>query len=138
MAIYQTQTTSFKQELYEGVHDFLTDTINIALYTNAASLGADTTVYTTVGEASGTGYSAGGQALTGATVASANNVAYVNFASVTWNPAGFTCRGALIYNASKGNKAIAVLDFGADKTATGSLTVQMPTTGPASALIRSA
>jgi hypothetical protein len=138
MAIYQTQTTSFKQELYEGVHDFLTDTIKIALYTNAATLGADTTVYTTNGETSGTGYSAGGETLTGVTVASASNVAYVNFASATWSPASFTCRGALIYNASKSNKAIAVLDFGADKTATTSFTVQMPTTGPASALIRSA
>lgn len=137
MAIYQTQTTSFKQELYEGVHDFLTDTINIALYTNAATLGPDTTVYTTNGEVSGTGYSAGGQALTGVTVASSNGVAYVNFASTTWSPAIFTCRGALVYNASKSNKAIAVLDFGADKTASTSFTVQMPSTGPYSALIRS-
>lgn len=138
MAIYQTQTTSFKKELYEGVHNFLTDTINIALYTNSATLDADTTVYTTNGEASGTGYVAGGQALTGVTVASANGVAYVNFASTTWAPAQFTCRGALIYNASKGNKSIAVLDFGADKTATASLTVQMPVSGPQTALIRSA
>lgn len=138
MAIYQGQTTSFKQELYEAVHDFLTDTFNIALYTNAASLGADTTVYTTIGEVVGTGYSAGGEVLTGVTVASANGVAYVNFNSVTWNPASFTCRGALIYNASKSNKAVAVLDFGVDKTATNSFTVQMPVNGPSTALIRSA
>lgn len=138
MAIYQGQTTSFKRELYEGVHDFLTDTFNIALYTNAATLGADTTVYTTVGEVAGTGYSAGGEVLTGATVAAANGVAYVNFNSVTWNPASFTCRGALIYNVSKGNKAVAVLDFGVDKTATISFTVQMPVNGPSTALIRSA
>lgn len=138
MAIYQTQTTSFKQELYEGVHNFLTDTFNIALYTNAASLGADTTVYTTTGEVVGTGYSAGGQVLTGVTVASANGVAYVNFDSVTWNPASFTCRGALIYNASQGNKSVAVLDFGVDKTAVISFTVQMPVNGPTTALIRSA
>lgn len=138
MAIYQGQTTSFKQELYEAVHDFLTDTFNIALYTNAASLGADTTVYTTIGEVVGTGYTAGGEVLTGVTVASANGVAYVNFNSVTWNPASFTCRGALIYNASKSNKAVAVLDFGVDKTATNSFTVQMPVNGPSTALIRSA
>ena len=138
MAIYQGQTTSFKQELYEAVHDFLTDTFNIALYTNAASLGADTTVYTTIGEVVGGGYTAGGEALTGVTVASANGVAYVNFNSVTWNPASFTCRGALIYNASKSNKAVAVLDFGVDKTATNSFTVQMPVNGPSTALIRSA
>jgi hypothetical protein len=137
MAIYQGQTTSFKQELYEAVHDFLTDTFNIALYTNIASLGAETTVYTTVGEVVGTGYTAGGEVLTGVTVASANGVAYVNFNSVTWNPANFTCRGALIYNASKSNKAVAVLDFGVDKTATTSFTVQMPVNGPTTALIRS-
>lgn len=138
MAIYQGQTTSFKQELYEGVHDFLTDTFKIALYTNAATLGADTTVYTAVGEVAGTGYSAGGEVVTVAIVASANGVAYVNFNSVTWNPADFTCRGALIYNASKSNKAVAVLDFGVDKTATISFTVQMPVNGPSTALIRSA
>jgi hypothetical protein len=138
MAIYQGQTTSFKKELYEGVHDFLVDTINIALYTNTASIGPDTTVYTTTGEVTGTGYVAGGQALTGVTVASSDGVAYVNFASTAWNPASFTCRGALIYNASKGNKAIAVLDFGVDKTAVNSFTVQMPVSGPQTALIRSA
>lgn len=138
MAIYQGQTTSFKQELYEGVHDFLTDTIYIALYTNDATLDAATTTYTTNGETSGTGYTAGGQALTGVVVSSANGVAYVNFNSTTWNPASFTCRGALLYNASKGNKAIAVLDFGVDKTATNSFTVQMPVSGPTTALIRSA
>ena len=137
MAIAQTQTTSFKLELYEGVHNFLTDTIKMALYYSTATLGASTTVYTTNGEVSGTGYSAGGEVLTGVTVAAANNVAYVNFANATWSPATFTCRGALIYNASKGNKAIAVLDFGADKTATNSFTVQMPVTGPTTALIRS-
>lgn len=137
MAIYQGQTTSFKLELYEGVHNFLTDTIKIALYTNNANLGAATTVYSSSNEVVGTGYSAGGQTLTGVTVASANDVAYVNFASVTWNPASFTCRGALIYNASKGNKSIAVLDFGIDKTAVISFTVQMPVSGPTTALIRS-
>lgn len=138
MAIYQGQTTSFKQELYEAVHDFLTDTFNIALYTNSATLDASTTVYSPVGETTGAGYTAGGEALTGVTVASANGVAYVNFNSVTWNPASFTCRGALIYNASKSNKAVAVLDFGVDKTATNSFTVQMPVNGPSTALIRSA
>lgn len=138
MAIYQGQTTSFKKELYEGVHNFLTDLIKIALYTNSASLSADTTVYTSIGETSGTGYIPGGQTLTGVTVASSDGVAYVNFASVTWNPAVFTCRGALIYNASKGNKSIAVLDFGMDKSAVNSFVVQMPVNGPTTALIRSA
>lgn len=138
MAIYQGQTTSFKKELYEGVHNFLTDLIKIALYTNSASLSAATTVYTSIGETSGTGYLPGGQTLTGVTVAASDGVAYVNFASVTWNPAVFTCRGALIYNASKGNKSIAVLDFGMDKSAVNSFVVQMPVNGPTTALIRSA
>lgn len=138
MAIFQTQTTSFKKELYEGVHNFLVDTINMALYTNSALLDADTTVYTNVGEVVGIGYLAGGKTLTGITVASyPNGTAYVNFASAIWNPANFTCRGALIYNASKGNKSIVVLDFGSEKTAINSFTVKMPDTSPVNALIRS-
>ena len=99
--INQTQTTSFKEELYEGVHNLLTDTIKIALYTAYADLGADTTVYTTTDEITGTGYSAGGNVLTGATVQSSGNTAYVSFNNTSWNNASFTCRGALIYNASK-------------------------------------
>ena len=140
MAIYQTQTTSFKKELYEGVHNLLTDTIKIALYTNGATLGEDTVVYDPANpnEVVGTGYVAGGETLTGVTIMSSGSVAYVNFGSVTWSPATFTCRGALIYNASQGDKSIAVLDFGADKSTTTSFTVQMPANGPTTALIRSA
>lgn len=140
MAIYQTQTLSFRAELFQGVHDLLTDTIKMALYTNNASLSYITTVYSTADEVVGTGYSSGGIVLTGVTVSSSttDNIAYVNFDSATWNPATFTCRGALIYNASKGDKSIAVLDFGADKSTTTSFTVQMPANGPTTALIRSA
>lgn len=134
--ITQTQTTSFKVELYEGVHNFLTDTLKIALYTANANLGAGTTVYTTTEEITGTGYTAGGQTLTGVTVESSGTTAYVNFANVTWNPASFTTRGALIYNASKGNKAIAVLNFGNDKTCTTTFTVTMPANTNTTALIR--
>ena len=136
MAFDQTLTTSFKQDILLGVHDLDTDTLKMALYLATADLGADTTVYTTTGETSGTGYTAGGNTLTGVTVLTADTTAYVDFADPTWNPANFTARGALIYNASKGNKAIAVLDFGSDKTATTSFTVQMPVNTATSALIR--
>ena len=134
--ISQTLCTSFKQELFLAVHDFSTDTFQMALYTANADLSASTTVYTATEEVTGTGYTAGGIALTGATVNTSGTTAYVDFASPTWDPAAFTCRGALIYNASKGNKAVAVLDFGADKTASTQFTVTMPVNTSTSALIR--
>lgn len=134
--INQTQTTSFKVEVYEGVHDLLTDTLKIALYTANADLGAATTIYTTVGEVVGTGYVAGGNTLTGATVEALDTIVYVSFNNSTWNPAAFTTRGALIYNASKGNKAIAVLNFGNDKTCASTFTVTMPANTNTTALIR--
>ena len=104
--ISQTLCTSFKQQLLLAVHDFSTDTFKIALYTANANLGADTTVYTATGEITGTGYTAGGKILTGTTVSTSGTTAYVDFANAVWNPAAFTCRGALIYNASKSNKAV--------------------------------
>jgi hypothetical protein len=136
MAFDQTLTTSFKQDILLGVHDLETDDIKMALFLATANLGADTTVYTTAGETSGTGYTAGGKTLTGVTVLTADTTAYVDFADPSWDPAAFTARGALIYNASKSNKAIAVLDFGSDKTATTTFTVQMPANTATSALIR--
>lgn len=136
MAFDQTLTTSFKQEVLLGVHDLDTDTLKLALFTAEADLGAATTVYSTTNEVVGAGYVAGGNTLTGVTVLTSGTTAYVDFADSTWNPASFTARGALIYNASKGNKSIAVLDFGADKTATTSFTVQMPANTATSALIR--
>jgi hypothetical protein len=138
MSISQTQCTSFKAELYQGVHNLLVDTLKIALYTSSATINADTTVYTTSGEVATGGYTAGGIVLTGATVNTSNNVAYVNFNNASWEPSNFTCRGALIYNASKSNKAIAVLDFGADKTSIYTFVVAMPTNTYTTALIRSA
>lgn len=135
--INQTQTTSFKEELYEGVHNLLTDTIKIALYTAYADLGADTTVYTTTDEITGTGYSAGGNVLTGATVQSSGNTAYVSFNNTSWNNASFTCRGALIYNASKANRSVAVLDFGNDKIVVQqTFTIEFPANAVNSAIIR--
>lgn len=133
--IAQTLTTSFKEQLLLAVHDFSTDTFNIALYTASANIGADTTVYTATGEVTGSGYVAGGIALTGTTVTVSGTTAFVDFATAVFS-AAVTARGALIYNASKGNKAVAVLDFGADKTSTTTLTVTMPANTSTSALIR--
>ena len=136
MSIVQTQTTSFKTQLYQGVHDLTTDQIYVALYTAFVDLNASTTVYTTTNEVVATGYTAGGQLMTGATVASYNYTAYVNFANVVWANSTITARCALIYNHSKGDKSIAVLDFGSDKTQTG-FTITMPSNTYTTALIRS-
>jgi len=135
--ITQTQTTSFKEELYEGVHNLLTDTIKIALYTAFADLGADTIAYTTTNEITGTGYSAGGIVLTGATVLSSDTTAFVSFDNASWSGATFTCRGALIYNSSKANRSVAVLNFGSDRTVTNNtFTVTFPANTADSAIIR--
>lgn len=136
--ITQTQTTSFKAELYEGIHNLLVDTIKIALYTAEADLGADTDSYTTSNEVTGTGYAAGGVVLTGATVQSSGSTAYVSFNNATWASSSFTCRGALIYNSSKANRSVAVLNFGADRTVTNqTFTVTFPANTADSAIIRS-
>ena len=137
MSIQQTLTTSFKQQILQAEQNIATDTLKLALYTGLATLGPNTTVYATTYEVVGTGYTAGGNILTGVTIStSANGVVYVDFANSVWNPASFTARGGLIYNASKGNKSIAVLDFGADKTCQTSFTVQMPENTSTAALLR--
>ena len=135
MAINQTQTTRFKKQLYEAVHNLLTDDLYMALYVATADLNQDTLIYTTDGEVTGGGYPAGGVLLTGVTVNSSGYTAYVSFDAVDFN-ASVTARGALIYNASQGNKSIAVLDFGSDKTST-DFTVTPPTNTATSAIIRS-
>ena len=135
--IVQGQTTSFKKELYLGVHDLDTDTIKIALYTGFADLNADTTAYSSTNEITGTGYTATGKVLENPTVNTSGSTAYVSFSNVTWNPAVFTARCALIYNATKANRSIAVLDFGSDKTATNTFTITMPANTASAALIRS-
>jgi hypothetical protein len=136
MSIVQTQTTSFKKELYQGIHDLSTDTIKIALYTANVDLNQDTTVYSTTNEVSASGYTAGGYTLTGVSISSSDYTAYVNWNNVTWN-AALTARCALLYNASKGNKSVCVLDFGSDKTSTTTFTITMPANTPTAALIRS-
>ena len=136
--IVQTQTTSFKAELYEGIHDLIDDTIKIALFNANADLTASTTAYSTNQEVTGTGYTAGGNTLTGATVRSSGTTAYVSFDNTSWSSASFTCRGALIYNSSKANRSVAILNFGSDKiVANGTLTIEFPTNDVTSAIIRS-
>lgn len=125
---------SFKSGLINGDFDFDTDTIKMALYTNAATLDEDTAAYTTTGEVSASGYTASGVTLTvekGLT----NNTAFISFENVTIS-ATFTARGALIYKSGGSNPAICVLDFGSDKTSTATFTVTFPTASSADALIR--
>jgi hypothetical protein len=138
MAISQAMCTSFKVELLGGTHDLDTDTIKIALFTSSATLGASTTTYSSTNEvASGSGYTTGGNTLSGASITSSGTTAFVDFTDTTWTSASFTARGALIYNSSKSDKAIAVLDFGSDKTSTnGDFVVQFPTADASNAIIR--
>jgi len=128
--------SSFKQESWLGVHDLDTDTLKLALYTAAADLSQATTVYTPTGEVVGTGYTAGGIPLVNVQVLLSGTTAYVTFDNPVFTNASFVCRGALIYNSSEANRAIAVLDFGADKTASGTFTIQLPAATAASALLR--
>lgn len=132
----QTQTTSFKLECWQAVHDLANDTLKIALYTGAATLDESTTAYSATNEVVATGYVAGGATLTGKTLNSEGFTAYFSFDNPSWSGA-FTARYALIYNASKSNKSIAVLDFGADKTSTIAFTITLPANTATSALIRS-
>jgi hypothetical protein len=137
MAITSAVCNSFKQELLGGVHDLDTDVIKMALYTSAATLGASATAYTTSNEVVGVGYVAGGNTLTGATISLDGSVAIVDFSDTTWSDATITARGAILYNSSKSNKSIAVIDFGSDRTSTnGSFVVQMPVADGANAIIR--
>jgi hypothetical protein len=135
MSIVQTLTTSFKGQLPLAVHDFTTDTMKLALYVSTANLGADTTVYTTDGEITGAGYTAGGIVLTNATVLTYGTTVYIDFDNPVWTGV-LTARGGLIYNYSKSNKSVAVLNFGADKTSANTFTVQMPANTYTAALIR--
>lgn len=146
MSIAQTTTTSFKVELLQAVHNFgptSPNTFKIALYTAAASLDATTTVYTTSNEVAGTGYTAGGNTLViNVSPTSGLNVgqiptAYIDFNDTSWANASFTARAALIYNATQGNKSVAVLDFGSDKSVNGNtFTIQFPTADANSAIVR--
>jgi len=128
---------SFKTELLGGTHDLDTDTIKIALFTSSATLDASTTAYSTSNEVSGTGYTAGGNTLSGATISLSGSTAIVDFTDTTWSSATITARGALIYNSSKADRAIAVLDFSSDKSSTnGDFTVVFPAADASNAIIR--
>jgi len=146
MAIQQTTTTSFRVELLQAIHNFgptSPNTFKIALYTGASSIGPATTVYTTANEVVGTGYVAGGNTLVISTSpTSANNssfvpTAFISFSNTSWTSASFTCRGALIYNSTQGNKSVAILDFGSDKTVSGTaFTIEFPIANSNSAIVR--
>jgi len=146
MAIIQTKTNSFLLELYSGVHAFgsiyrTPDTFKIALYNSTATLNASTTAYSATNEITGVGYAAGGQALAvvGPAVygTTTSGIAYLNFATVIWNPASFTTAGALIYNSSQGNRSVCVLAFGNNITPQNLFTVTFPTNNQNNAIIRS-
>jgi len=130
--------TSFKEEVLKKEHDLLNDAIKMALYSDSASLDADTTAYSTTNEISGTNYVAGGETMTSPVIATNDGVAYLDFDNVTWSSGAFTARGALIYNDTHASKAaIAVLDFGSNKTcADTDFTVTLPAAAKTTALIR--
>ena len=142
MAITQAMATSFKVEILGGDFDFSSgtaQTFKIALFTSSATLGATTTAYSVTNEVSGTGYTAGGNTLTiSANPASSGNTAFLDFADTTWSTATITAHGALIYLANGGtNPAVAVLDFGTDKTSTaGDFTIVFPAADASNAIIR--
>jgi hypothetical protein len=149
MPITQGATTSFKVEILDGVHNFgvgvirastAADVFKIALYTSSATLSSATTVYTTSDEvsSSGTNYTAGGQTLVISQVpTSTGTTAWLDFDDVTWPSVTLTANGALIYNETQGNKAVAVLAFGSDKTVTaGNFTIQFPTPASTTAILR--
>ena len=135
--ITQTSCTVFQQNLLNGNENFTTGTYKIALYTGLANLNQSTTAYSSTNEVVGTGYTAGGQVLTISTPPTQNsqyNVTYVSFNNVTWNPAAFTTRGALVYNANTG-AACFILNFGSDKICSNSFTIQFPAATYSSAIL---
>lgn len=140
MAISQALCTSFKVELMTGTHNFTASTGNtfkLALYTSTATLGATTTAYSATNEATGTNYTAGGSALTNITPTSSGTTAFTDFSDLTFSNVTLTANGALIYNSSASNKAVCVLAFGADKTATaGNFTIVFPAADATNAIIR--
>jgi hypothetical protein len=139
MAITQGMATSFKVQLLNGQQNFSADTFKLALYTSSATLGEDTTAYTTSNEVASAGnYSAGGNTLTvSVTPTNTGNVAFISFSNTSWANATITANGALIYNSSLANAAVAVLAFGGDKTSTnGTFAVNFPTADATNAIIR--
>ena len=129
--------TSFKEQVLLGQHDLLNDVIKVALYTSNADLGPNTTVYSATDEVTSAGYTAGGQVLLNPVVGGSNGAGYASFDDPIWYATTFTVRGALIYNFTKGNKAIGVLNFGLDQvTLTQEFKIQFPAANPETAIIR--
>lgn len=139
MAINQSLCASFKAEILAAVHNFtpLTgDTFKIALYTSIADISSSSTVYTTVGEVVGSGYVAGGNVLSGQTITISGTSAFVTFTNSVWSKSTFTATGALIYNSTKANKAVAVLNFGGPFSSTANaFTVTFPPATATTAVI---
>ena len=140
MPITQAMCTSFKQELMQALHDFdnpAGNTFKIAMYTSSATLGASTTAYSTTNEVTGTNYSAGGNTLSSVTPTSSGTTAFTDFADTTWTSATITANGALIYNNTNSNRAVAVLAVGGDQTSTnGDITIVFPAADASNAIIR--
>ena len=140
MAITSTLTTSFKKELMTGTHNFTNSSGNsfkLALYTSSATLGATTTAFTTTGQSSGTNYTSGGAALTNVTPTSSGTTGFTDFADLTFGTATVTARGCMIYNDTNGDKSVATIDFGGDKTSTaGDFTIVFPAAASGTAIIR--
>lgn len=147
MAITQAMVTSFKVEILNGIHAFGTtvtrgattpDTFKIALYTSSATLDSTTTVYSTTNEVASTGnYSAGGNTLTTVAPTSSGTTAFLDFNDTTWSSSTITANGALIYNNTQSNKAVAVLAFGSDKSSSGgNFTIQFPVADASNAILR--
>lgn len=138
--IYQSLTTSFKKELLTALHNFSAsggNTFKIALYSSNATLDATTTAYTATGElTTGSGYTAGGATLTNVEPASSGLVGYTTFSSVSWASSSFTTRGALIYNSTNANRSVMTLDFGMNRTSTGTFRITFPTADSSNAIIR--
>lgn len=127
MAITQAVPNSFKDELVRGIHDFSADVFKLALYASTATLNKTTTVYTAAGEIAPAGYTAGGIVLAGVSISFNGDELRIAWTDPTWNPVSFVARGAMIYNSSKANRAIAILDFGADVVSTADVfTVDLP------------
>ena len=141
MAITQALCTSFKVEILQGIHDFTAstgDAFKLALYTSSATLDATTTAYSSSNEVADSGtYAAGGGTLTNITPTSSGTTAFADFADLSFTSATITARGALIYNSTDGDRAVAVLDFGGDKVSTnGTFTIQFPVADASNAIIR--
>lgn len=135
--IYQALTNSFRLELLGAVHDFTNDTLKVALYESSSGLSETTTAYTATGESSGTGYSAGGSTVTPTVTQDQFGTVIVDFGDVTFSTVSLTARGAMIYNSSKSDRSIMVIDFGLDITRSASdLTIRFPAADDQNAMIR--